>query len=49
MRGILLFELQRMNTFLFDETKWEGITGAYGDETWKAALPKEGHDRQASA
>lgn len=37
---------QRMNTFLSDETKWEGITAAYGDETWKAALPKEGHDRQ---
>ena len=37
---------QRMNHFLSDRTKWAGITAAYGDESWKAALAMNGDARQ---
>ena len=37
---------QRMNHFLSDEAKWRGITEAYGDESWKAALTMNGDARQ---
>ena len=39
---------QRMNHFLSDRTKWAGITAAYGDESWKAALAMNGDARQQS-
>lgn len=37
---------QRMNNFLSDETKWESVTNAYGDESWKPALEMSGPARQ---
>lgn len=37
---------QRMHQFLSDKTKWAGITDAYGDESWKAALGLTGQQRQ---
>ena len=37
---------QRMNTFLGDQTKWAGVTEAYGDESWKPALKMSGTERQ---
>ena len=37
---------QRMNTYLSDQTKWAGITEAYGDESWMPALEMIGNRRQ---
>ena len=37
---------QRMNAFLHDQTKWAGVTEAYGDESWKPALKMCGRARQ---
>ena len=37
---------QRMNTFLSDRTKWAGITGAYGDDSWRPALKMTGRARE---
>jgi three-Cys-motif partner protein len=37
---------QRMNHFLADQTKWAGITEAYGDDSWKPALTMSGDARQ---
>ncbi|MGE3956437.1 MAG: three-Cys-motif partner protein TcmP [Vicinamibacterales bacterium] len=37
---------QRMNTYLGDQTKWVGITQAYGDESWKPAINMTGDARQ---
>ena len=37
---------QRMNSYLSDKNKWESITNAYGDESWKAALGMSGRARQ---
>ena len=38
--------VQRMNIFLSDETKWESFTNAYGDESWKPALTMSGLAKQ---
>ena len=37
---------QRMNSYLGDKNKWESITNAYGDESWKPALDMSGQARQ---
>jgi three-Cys-motif partner protein len=38
-------EWNRMNNYLADETKWPGITRAFGGEEWKAALDLTGRAR----
>ena len=36
----------RLNQFLSDPNKWSGITAAYGDDSWKAALALSGTERE---
>jgi three-Cys-motif partner protein len=36
----------RLNQFLSDETKWPGITAAYGDDQWRRALNMSGQARE---
>ena len=36
----------RLNHFLADQTKWAGITAAYGDDRWKPALNMTGQERE---
>lgn len=36
----------RLNQFLPDQTKWAGVTAAYGDDRWKPALNMSGQARE---
>lgn len=37
---------QRMNNFMPDETKWQGISRAYGSDDWRKALSMHGPAKQ---